>query len=172
MQKKNICFGKLNFFKKKNWFFVRFSAFYGQRSVTAAWATRSPWSIFSFLFSPSFAFDPLWGISRVRKFVSPNILAKLEDKCQKKCNFYLFLWKKADFQVFFRLFTASVWLRPPEPPAVPGVLYITIIQFLHSDVESSLSILNKYCPDIKVRANYLVGVVTMQFFELLMQLKS
>ena len=23
----------------------RFSAFYGQRSVTAAWATRSPWSI-------------------------------------------------------------------------------------------------------------------------------
>ena len=26
-------------------------------------------------FSPSFAFDPLRGISRVRKFVSPNILA-------------------------------------------------------------------------------------------------
>ena len=33
------------FLKKKRGFFGRFSAFYGQRSVTAAWATRSPWSI-------------------------------------------------------------------------------------------------------------------------------
>ena len=33
------------FLRKKRWFFGRFSAFYGQRSVTAAWATRSPWSI-------------------------------------------------------------------------------------------------------------------------------
>ena len=32
-------------------------------------------SLFFFFFSPSFAFDPLRGISRVRKFVSPNILA-------------------------------------------------------------------------------------------------
>ena len=30
---------------QKGHFFGRFSAFYGQRSVTAAWATRSPWSI-------------------------------------------------------------------------------------------------------------------------------
>ena len=29
----------------------------------------------SLFFSPFFAFDPLRGISRVRKFVSPNILA-------------------------------------------------------------------------------------------------
>ena len=29
----------------------------------------------SFFLSPSFAFDPLRGISRVRKFVFPNILA-------------------------------------------------------------------------------------------------
>ena len=29
---------------------------------------------------------------------------------------------KADFLVFFRLFTVSVWSRPPGPPAVPGVL--------------------------------------------------
>ena len=36
------------------------------------------------LFSPSFAFDPLRRISRVGKFVSANILAKLEDKFQKK----------------------------------------------------------------------------------------
>ena len=38
--------GKFNFFtKKKTDFSDVFSAFYGQRSVTAAWATRSPWSI-------------------------------------------------------------------------------------------------------------------------------
>ena len=45
----------------------------------AAWATRIPWSIslffFSLFFSPSFAFDPLRGISRVRNNFSPNILA-------------------------------------------------------------------------------------------------
>ena len=48
MQKK-IFFG-VNFIilRKKCVFFGRFYAFYGQRSVTAAWATRSPWSI-SFL---------------------------------------------------------------------------------------------------------------------------
>ena len=39
-----------SFFKKKRWFFGRFSDFYGQRSVTAAWATRSPWSIFLLFF--------------------------------------------------------------------------------------------------------------------------
>ena len=37
--------GKFNFFRKKGDFSNVFSAFYGQRSVTAAWATRSPWSI-------------------------------------------------------------------------------------------------------------------------------
>ena len=31
--------------QKKVIFRTFFSAFYGQRSVTAAWATRSPWSI-------------------------------------------------------------------------------------------------------------------------------
>ena len=44
MQKKIFFWGKFYFFKKKRWFFGCFSAFYGQRSVTAAWATRSPWS--------------------------------------------------------------------------------------------------------------------------------
>ena len=33
------------FLRKKGDCFGRFYAFYGQRSVTAAWATRSPWSI-------------------------------------------------------------------------------------------------------------------------------
>ena len=41
--------GKFYFFTKKNDFFGRFYAFYGQR--TATWATRSPWSIRSY-FSP------------------------------------------------------------------------------------------------------------------------
>ena len=40
-----ICFPQ--YFGITRRFFGRFSAFYGQRSVTAAWATRSPWSIFS-----------------------------------------------------------------------------------------------------------------------------
>ena len=33
------------FFMKKCWFFGVFSSFQGQPSVTAAWATPSPWSI-------------------------------------------------------------------------------------------------------------------------------
>ena len=36
----------------------------------------------SFFSPPSFAFDPLQGNSRAWKFVSPNILAKLEDICK------------------------------------------------------------------------------------------
>ena len=38
---------------------------------------------FSFLFSPSSTFHPLRGISRVRKCVSPNILAYLEIYAKK-----------------------------------------------------------------------------------------
>ena len=37
------------FLRKKGDFSDVFSAFYGQRSVTAARATRSPWSIFSLI---------------------------------------------------------------------------------------------------------------------------
>ena len=33
----------------------------------------------------------------------------------------IFLLKKADFRVIFRLFTASVRSQPPGPPAVSGV---------------------------------------------------
>ena len=50
MQKK-IFFGvNFIFLRKKGDFSDVFSAFYGQRSVTAAWATRSPWSIPLMLF--------------------------------------------------------------------------------------------------------------------------
>ena len=82
-------------------------------------------SLSLFLFPPSSAFDPLRGISRVRKFVSPNILAYLEDICKKKYVFWVIFFppkKKGDFRAIFLLFTASVRSRPPGPPAVPGVL--------------------------------------------------
>ena len=80
----------------------------------------------SFFLSPSFAFDPLRGISRVRKFVSPNILAELEEICKKKCKF-IFSQKKTDFRVFCRLFTASFRSRSPGPHTVPGVFSSTTI---------------------------------------------
>ena len=44
MQKKYSFWVNFIFYEKKL-IFGRFSAFYGYRSVTAAWATRSPWSI-------------------------------------------------------------------------------------------------------------------------------
>ena len=45
MQKKIFDLGKFYLFKNKRCFFSRFYAFYGKRSVMAAWATPSPWSI-------------------------------------------------------------------------------------------------------------------------------
>ena len=45
MQKKKNWGVNFIFLRKKGDFSDVFSAFYGQRSVTAAWATRSPWSI-------------------------------------------------------------------------------------------------------------------------------
>ena len=48
MQKKTFVFGKFYFFYEKKMIFRPFFAFYCQRSVTAAWATRSPWSIFCY----------------------------------------------------------------------------------------------------------------------------
>ena len=73
MQKKIFFLGKFYFFTKKAVFFGRFSAFYGQRSVTAAWATRSPWSIlFFFLRLLLFAH---FGDTQEAIFSSPHILA-------------------------------------------------------------------------------------------------
>ena len=46
MQTKNIFLGYILFFYEKELIFRPFSAFYGQRLVTAAKATPSPWSIF------------------------------------------------------------------------------------------------------------------------------
>ena len=45
MQKKIFFGGKFYFFPEKNYFSAVFSAFHGQRSVKAARATRSPWSV-------------------------------------------------------------------------------------------------------------------------------
>ena len=102
-------------------------------------------SVFFFSLSfPYFAFDPLPGISRGWKFVSPDMACM-----QKKADFqvffssfygqrsvtaawatpspwsiiiFIFLRKKMNFLQFFPLFTTSVWSRLPGPPLVPGVL--------------------------------------------------
>ena len=52
MQKKILFLGNFYFFKKKRGFFSVFSTFYGLRSVTAIWATRSPWSIICIIHLP------------------------------------------------------------------------------------------------------------------------
>ena len=57
------------------------------RSLAIVFTIVQSFSLSFFLFPPSSAFDPLRGISRVRKFVSPNILAYLEDICKKKICF-------------------------------------------------------------------------------------
>ena len=45
VKKKYFFWVNFIFLRKKGDFSDVFSAFYGQRSVTAAWAIRSPWSI-------------------------------------------------------------------------------------------------------------------------------
>ena len=45
MQNKIFFVVNFMFLQKNSEFSAVFSVFYGQRSVTAAWATRSPWSI-------------------------------------------------------------------------------------------------------------------------------
>ena len=57
MQKKKIFLVIFIFFFQKKLIFKGFSIFYGQRSVMVAWATHSPWSIFSLFLSRSFAFE-------------------------------------------------------------------------------------------------------------------
>ena len=80
------------------------------RAPCVAWPLFSPLFSLSFFLSspPSSAFDPLRGISRVRKFVSPNILAYLEDICKKKIcflgNFFFPLKKKVIFERFFTFY--------------------------------------------------------------------
>ena len=50
-------------------------------------------------------------------------------KIKRKFSFFHFFsitcFFKADFLAFFLLFTASVQSRPPGPPLIPGVLYLT-----------------------------------------------
>ena len=102
MLKKIYFGGKFYFFKKKGDFLDVFSAFYGQRSVTASWATRSPWSIFSvFCFWPTsgnlprvkICFHQYFGITR--RYMPKKIFFL--------GNFYFFT-KKPDFREFFLSF--------------------------------------------------------------------
>ena len=69
MQKKNWV--NLIFLRKKVDFFDIYSAFYGQRLVTAAWATRSPWSI---NFKSHIIF--ILTIKELRNFLEFSILCK------------------------------------------------------------------------------------------------
>ena len=74
------------FFRKKGDFFGRFSFFYGQPLVTAAWATRSPWSIYKMVQS---LFNYLWDhlpeqinveTFRRRQLVKPTKLYKIQNQ--------------------------------------------------------------------------------------------
>ena len=125
MHAKKIFFlGNFYFFTKKNWFSSVFS-------VTAAWATRSPWSIFLFFFlrllllnhfgnllCAKICFRQYFGITR-RYMQKKKILG----------NFYFFTNKSWFFERFF-YFYASVQSRPPGPPAVPGVFFIFFYWYL------------------------------------------
>ena len=62
-----------------------FSAFYGQPSVTAAWATRSPWSIFSC--SSSFPLTIKGGRKDEKE---PELLSKI--KTYKEFFFWNTVW--------------------------------------------------------------------------------
>ena len=66
-------------------YFQNYLDFWSRRSCVRHtwWRTKRSWPLFTYFFLLSFSlpstFHPLHGISRAWKFVSPNILAKLED---------------------------------------------------------------------------------------------
>ena len=79
-------------------------------------------SFFS-LFSPSFfAFYPLRGIFRVRKFVSPNILAELEDIYKF---IFIFLRKKGDFSDVFSAFYGQCSVTAAWATRSPWSIFIS-----------------------------------------------
>ena len=101
----HICLIQGNIFHKNNSYVIRnrvcYFLYYDIVSKILAQAALSLFLSFS-LFSPSSAFDPLPGISRAWKFVSPNILAKLEDIWKKKLKvIFIFYEKKLIFGCFF-----------------------------------------------------------------------
>ena len=93
----------------------------------------------TFALLPFFSFFPLrllllthFRESPVCENLFPPIFWHSQKIYAKKIYFlqvnFIFLRKKADFLAFFLLFTASVRSRPPEPPAVPGVLVQRLYQ--------------------------------------------
>ena len=71
-----------------------------------------------------------FGETHMRENLFPPIFwhkKKISAKKIRKNGNLNFLPKKADFCVFFLLFTASVRSWRPEPPLVPGVLAITTL---------------------------------------------
>ena len=81
---------------------------------------------FSFFFSYAFCFSATSRKLPCVKICFPQYFGITRRYMQKKNNIFLvifiFLRKKTDFRAFFRLFKASVRLRPLGPPAVAGVL--------------------------------------------------
>ena len=92
-------------------FRVFFFAFYGQRSVTAAWATRSPWSIFS----PFFAFDPLGESPVCENLFSPKKYA--ENK------YFFFNEKKLIFLLLRLLLFTHFWESPVRENLFPPIFW-------------------------------------------------
>ena len=90
-----------------------FSGFYGQRSVAAAWATHSPWSIpYSFFFSGSLVFWLMPGSQfcliwkHLYHYGKPFI--HRYDKNQKNVNYlFYFPYNRETFSINYRLIFAG-----------------------------------------------------------------
>ena len=95
------------------------------RAPCIAWPLLSPTFALSLFLSPSFAFDPLRGISHERNNFSPNILAKLEDICRKKKKMgkFYFFTKKTDFSDVLSAFYGQRSVRAAWATRSPWSIY-------------------------------------------------
>ena len=111
MQKKYFWGVNFIFLRKKGDFSDDFSAFYGQRSVTAAWATRSPWSIFlRLLLLTHFGETPV-------KICFPQYFGITRRYIKKKLGKFIFFTKKHRFTGVFSFFygqrfVTAAWATP------------------------------------------------------------
>ena len=112
-----------------------FSYFHSYRSVTVAWASPSPWSIFSFFFFSFFyvfCFSPTSGKLPLVKFCFlPYFGIKIEGISKKKYLLgviVIFSCKNADFCVFFPDFYGQ--LSVAEPGATPSPWTVQILNMI------------------------------------------
>ena len=102
------------FLRKKDDFWDVFSAFYSQHSVTAAWATRSPWSIFLSFFLMYTAFHPLRGILGSWFSVCHPILTKLEGICKKKWPISFGVIRSPVYSIKLLMFLSNTQVKTPQ----------------------------------------------------------